>query len=251
MNCAKHPDLTASAFCRTCGKALCSNCTRDVRGVIYCEECLASRLGDTVPATPPPPYATVPPVGTPVVIRQGGGSPALAAILSLIPGVGQMYNEQYAKGLIFVLVFAALIQMADHVSGLFGLLIVGFYIYQIIDAYKTADARRFGLPLPDPFGLNDMLGGKSKPAYASAPAPVYVANPADPNAPPVAVAAAEAEPAKPGAPVGAIVLIGLGVLFLLDTFDFFRFDWFGRVWPVILIAIGVWVFIRRRDAAAK
>ena len=248
MNCAKHPDLTATAFCRTCGKALCPSCSRDVRGVIYCEECLANRLGDTVPATPPP-YATVPPVGTPVVIRQGG-SPGLAALLSFIPGVGQMYNEQYAKGLIFVLIFAALIQITDKVNGLFGLLIAGFYIYQIIDAYKTAEARRFGQPLPDPFGLNDMLGGKTKPAYGATAATTYVANPADPNAPPVAVPVDEA-PAKPGAPVGAIILIALGVLFLLDSFDWFRFDWFSRTWPVILIVIGVWIFIRRRDAAAK
>lgn len=249
MNCAKHPDVPASAFCRTCGKALCSNCARDVRGVIYCEECLASRLGDTVPPIAQPPYATVPPVGTPVVVRQGG-SPGLAALLSLIPGVGQMYNEQYAKGLIFVLVFAALIQITDHVSGLFGLLIAGFYIYQIIDAYKTAEARRLGLPLPDPFGLNDMLGGNRKAAYAT-PAPAYVANPADPNAPAVMVPPVEEVPAKAGPPVGAIILIGLGVLFLLDSFDLFRFDWFSRTWPVILIVIGVWIFIRRRDAAAS
>ncbi len=249
MNCAKHPDIPASAFCRTCGKALCSTCSRDVRGVIYCEECLASRLGDTVPPNAPP-YATVPPVGTPVVIRQGG-SPGLAALLSLIPGVGQMYNEQYAKGLIFVLIFAALIQITDHVNGLFGLLIAGFYIYQIIDAYKTAEARRFGQPLPDPFGLNDMLGGKSKPAYSTAPAATYVATPGDPNAPPVMVAPAEEVPEKSGAPVGAIILIALGALFLLDSFDLFRFDWFSRTWPVLLIVIGVWIFIRRRDAAAR
>ena len=248
MNCANHPELPASAFCRTCGKALCSTCTRDVRGVIYCEECLASRLGDTVPPTPPPPYATVPPVGTPVVIRQGG-SPGLAALLSIIPGVGQMYNEQYAKGLIFVLIFAALIQMTAHINGLFGLLIAGFSIYQIIDAYKTAEARRFGLPLPDPFGLNDMLGGKDKAAYSSAPAPVYATNPGDPTA--VPVAPVEEVPDKPGPPVGAIILVGLGVLFLLDSFDMFRFDWFSKTWPIILIVIGVWIFIRRRDAAAK
>lgn len=252
MNCAKHPDVTASAFCRTCGKALCSNCARDVRGVIYCEECLASRLGDTVP--PPPPYATVPPMATPVVVRQGG-SPGLAALLSLIPGVGQMYNEQYAKGLIFVLIFAALIQMADHVSGLFGLLIAGFYIYQIIDAYKTAEARRFGLPLPDPFGLNDMLGGQRKGAYASpvVPAAAAAAPMGEPvmGVAPAVMVPVEEEPQKVGAPVGAIILIGLGVLFLLNTFEWFRFDWFSRTWPIVLIVIGVWIFIRRKDAAAR
>ena len=251
MNCAKHPDVTASAFCRTCGKALCSTCSRDVRGVIYCEECLAGRLHDTVP--PNAPYATVPPVGTPVVVRQSG-SPGLAALLSLIPGVGQMYNEQYAKGLIFVLIFAALIQLADHVSGMFGLLIAGFYIYQIIDAYKTGEARRFGLPLPDPFGLNDMLGGQKKQAYANPPVATYAqtatGEPVAGVAPQVMVPVEE-EPQKAGAPVGAVILIGLGVIFLLNTFDWFRFDWFSKTWPVILIVIGVWIFIRRRDAATR
>lgn len=251
MNCAKHLDVTASAFCRTCGKALCPTCARDVRGVIYCEECLASRLHDTVPPTQAP-FATVPPMATPVVVRQGG-SPGLAALLSLIPGVGQMYNEQYAKGLVFVLIFAALIQLADHVNGLFGILIAGFYIYQIIDAYKTAEARRFGLPLPDPFGLNDMLGGSKKAAYANPPVAAYVSPTGEPvmGVAPQVVVPLEEEPEKVGAPMGAIILIGLGVIFLLNTFDWFHFDWFSKTWPILLIVIGVWIFIRRRDAAAK
>ena len=172
----------------------------------------------------------------------------MAALLSIIPGVGQMYNEQYAKGLIFVLIFAAIIQMTAHVNGLFGLLIGGFWIYQVIDAYKTAEARRFGQPLPDPFGLNDMLGGKDKAAYATAPAPAY-ASAGDPSA--IPVAPVEEVPEKQGPPVGAIILVGLGVLFLLDSFDMFRFDWFSKTWPLILIAIGVWIFIRRRETAAK
>jgi TM2 domain-containing membrane protein YozV len=254
MNCANHQDITASAFCRTCGKALCSTCSRDVRGVIYCEECIAHRLGDTVPQAPPPPYAGGPPVA-PVVVRPGSGNPVLAALLSIIPGVGQMYNEQYAKGLIFVLIYAALIQLISNGLGAIGgITIAGFYIFQIIDAYKTAKARQYGLPLPDPFGINDLLGGKNKPAYSNPPAQVYQPAGVDASGAPVAVApvqVAEEEPAKPGPPVGAIILIGLGVLFLLDSFGHFNFEWVGRFWPVILIVVGVWIFVRRRDAAAR
>ena len=44
MNCANHADASAVAYCRTCGKALCANCTRPVRGVIYCEDCLGARM---------------------------------------------------------------------------------------------------------------------------------------------------------------------------------------------------------------
>jgi len=45
MNCAVHTDVPATGFCRNCGKALCPQCTREVRGALYCEDCLAGLLG--------------------------------------------------------------------------------------------------------------------------------------------------------------------------------------------------------------
>ena len=65
MNCATHSDTAAVAFCRTCGKPLCNQCTRDVRGVIYCESCLAARLEGTAPAAGfvPPEQTVYPPMG--------------------------------------------------------------------------------------------------------------------------------------------------------------------------------------------
>ena len=66
MNCATHNDTAAVAFCRTCGKPLCGTCTRDVRGVIYCEPCLAARLEGTAPAAGfVPPQTTYQPVVDP------------------------------------------------------------------------------------------------------------------------------------------------------------------------------------------
>src|SRR5215469_9024326 len=122
MNCANHVEVPAVAYCRTCGKPMCSNCTRDVRGVIYCEECLASQMSGTTPL-PPGPGAPVAGATQPVIQE---GSPGLAAILGFIPGVGAMYNGEYTKGFIHVLIFASLIWAADHVSGLFGLGIAAF-----------------------------------------------------------------------------------------------------------------------------
>ena len=63
MNCATHSDTAAVAFCRTCGKPLCNQCTRDVRGVIYCEACLAARMEGTAPAAGfvPPTQTVYPP----------------------------------------------------------------------------------------------------------------------------------------------------------------------------------------------
>lgn len=46
-------------------------------------------------------------------------------------------------------------------------------------------------------------------------------------------------------PVGAFVLIGLGVLFLLNTFGWMHFDWVWRFWPLILIAVGIRVLMKR------
>jgi len=236
MNCANHADIPATAYCRTCGKPVCANCARDVRGVIYCEDCLASQVSGTMPP-PAQPGAVAP--ATPTVT---GGSPGLAALLGFIPGVGAMYNGEYAKGFIHVLIFATLIWATDHVSGMFGLAIAAFVIYMPIEAYQTAKAKLLGVPPPDPFGFNNLLGTRP-PAVAAAAAPAATGEaPANPGAPPPMAADI---PADNQIPVGAFVLIGLGVLFLLGTFGWMHFDWIGRLWPLILIAIGVRVLMKR------
>ena len=94
MNCANHPQNAVAAYCRTCGKALCTNCTRPVMGVIYCEQCLADRVGATVPPQnpyQPNPYA---PGVVRVVPVSSGPNPGLAGVLGAIPfGVGQDYGK--------------------------------------------------------------------------------------------------------------------------------------------------------------
>jgi hypothetical protein len=45
--------------------------------------------------------------------------------------------------------------------------------------------------------------------------------------------------------VGAVVLIVIGLVLLLQTLGIFESDWIGRAWPVILIGIGAWLLIRR------
>ena len=239
MNCANHPDVPAVAYCRTCGKPLCSACSRDVRGVIYCEECLASHLSGNVP---PPGSTAVPPGVEPPAETP---SPKLAAILGLIPGVGAMYNGEFAKGFIHVLIFATLIWMADNVNGIFGIAIAAFYIYMPIEAYKTARAKQMGLPAPDPFGFNNLFSSGPRPirapGFTPAPPPAGVAAGVVPETEPV-----QEEP-RSRVPVGAFILIGLGVLFLLDEMGALHFDWIWRFWPLILIAIGVRILMQRQQ----
>jgi hypothetical protein len=233
MNCANHVEVPAVAYCRTCGKPLCSTCTRDVRGVIYCEECLASQMSGTMPP-PPGPGAAAP--GSPPPVS--GSSPGLAALLGFIPGVGAMYNGEYTKGFIHVLIFASLIWATDHVNDLFGLGIAAFVLYMPIEAYQTAKAKMMGVRAPDPFGLNNLnLFGSNTPPAAAAGVPAGV---------PVEGQPVEEEYSGGSRiPVGAFVLIALGVIFLLEQFGWFHFDWFGRFWPVILIAIGIRVLMKR------
>src|SRR5580693_1328758 len=164
MNCANHPDREKVAFCQDCGKPLCQECVRTVGSSIYCEQSLAARLGGA--AVPPPSGAgtytytgnegglnynvsgTIPPPRIP-----GEPNPGLAALLGFIPGVGAMYNGQYAKGVVHLVVFAILVSLTNE-NGIFGLFIAGWVCYQVIEAHHTAKARRDGTPLPNPFGLN-------------------------------------------------------------------------------------------------
>ena len=233
MNCAVHTDTPAVAYCRTCGKALCENCKRDVMGAIYCEPCIAARLHGGQPTMPVTAPAAVTTTSSP--------SPPLAFFLGLIPGVGAWYNGQFVKGFIHVVIFVLLIVAADNISGFFGLLIAFFICYMAFDAYKTAEAIQKGLPMPDPLGLERMFGiQEHQPRVSSSPAAGGAAVPLATEPPPPAVQ-------RGNEPIGAIVLIVLGVLFLLTNIT--RFD-MHRFWPLILIGIGLWIGYKRTSGRA-
>lgn len=266
MNCVNHPEAAVAAYCQNCGKALCTDCVRPISGVIYCEQCLAAKLGfGQVSGNAPggSPGAAAPGVIPP----PEGPNPALATLLGFIPGVGAMYNGQFVKAIVHVLVFVVLIGITDNHS-IFGIFIAAWVFYQVFDANQTAKARRDGLPLPDPFGLNELgnkMGFHTPPGFGPRPSagpvpyqapftqtdtqtppagaqpftPVY-----DPYAPPPIPPEAELRAAR-REPIGAIVLIGLGMLFLFNTLGFLSFDWIGRGWPLLVIAIGAWLLIKR------
>src|SRR5271169_421830 len=164
MNCANHAGVSAIAYCRTCGKPLCSNCTRDVKGVIYCENCIAERLQGVQPVAPPPGEGFVAPAPVPIA-PSSGPNPALAGILAgFFPfGVGAVYTGQYAKGLAHLVIFTMLILGAstggEAMATVCGLGIAGFYFYQIIDSVRSARALQLGQAPPDPFGLGTTFGG--------------------------------------------------------------------------------------------
>jgi TM2 domain-containing membrane protein YozV len=200
MNCYKHPETSAVAFCRTCGKPLCQTCQRAVEGTIVCEEHAPQQI-----VAPPPP---------PPVRPSGDISPGLAFVLGLIPGVGAIYNSQYAKGIVHVVVFGLLISITSSgpISGyepLFGLLIAIWYFYMPFEAYHTARKRQLGEPV-DEFSSVFPL-----------------------------------RPHGVGFPMGPVVLIALGGIFLMNTMGIFRFEQIVRWWPVGLIVLGAYMLYCR------
>ena len=240
MNCANHADASAVAYCRTCGKALCANCTRPVRGVIYCEDCLGARMetgsastgtagfapgGYSTTTSPPGAAGYVPP-------PPGSGSgpnPTVAGILAgFFPfGVGAVYTGQYAKGLAHLAIFVLLIAGANAADsdrstalGVFcGIGIAFFWVYQIIDSVRSARAIQTAQPIPDPFGLATTFGGGGRVDASKIP-------------------------------TGAIVLILVGVLFMLHTMGWAEYG-LDRFWPLILIAVGAWLFARNWGALGR
>lgn len=199
MKCAIHPNADSVAFCGQCGRTMCNECKREVRGMLYCETCLAARLQSPLP----------PIMGT------AGPSPGLALALGFIPGVGAIYNGQVVKAMIQVLIFGSLIAFADRVGGpmdtVFGLGAAAFYFYMVIDSYQTARNKQLGQPTQEWFGIGDL---------------------------------------KWNAPVGAALLIGLGVIFLLDNLGIPVFRHITKFWPVLLIVIG-FLLLQRRMAGGK
>jgi TM2 domain-containing membrane protein YozV len=142
-------------FCQDCGKPLSQTTIRTVGTGVFCEPCLAARVGTTSPSSgysTAAPYASIPPQAA----TSGEPSPVMAAILGFIPGVGAMYNGQFAKGIVHLIIFAILVSLSDNVNGIFGLFVAGWVFYMAFEAYHTAIARRDGLPLPNAFGFNDI-----------------------------------------------------------------------------------------------
>jgi TM2 domain-containing membrane protein YozV len=228
MKCAVHPEADATGFCRNCGKPMCPACVRPVRDVLYCEDCLASILGhpgtaDPLGAAPVAsasagsaevpsqvPYSA----GSPSASASGAGAnPVLAFFLGFLPGLGAFYNEQYGKGMIFLAVFLAL-----FIAGVNGAMSGGAEaaLWLCISAlwiYMPIEALRTAQARRAGQPLSDPLDNFSR-----------------------------------HRPIGPILLIGAGILLLLNNFEWFQwFRFWEYFWPLLLIAIGVLMFRNRMD----
>jgi hypothetical protein len=230
--CANHPEKEAVAYCRMCGKPLCALCRLENFGAIYCAEHLPVTAGvpgnPGMPANPglnvsaPPVYdpafGTSPYVTSvtpsPYTAPVGHGSPALAIFLGAIPGVGAIYNGQYAKGLIHAVIFGLLVTIASQdgpVAPLVGILIAVWWFYMVLEAYHTARKRRLGIAVDEFSSLVNLHSHRV------------------------------------GFPIGAVVLIGAGMLLLLDSTGIIPLNRLIRYWPIGLILLGVYMLYSRME----
>ena len=231
MNCQNHPEVPATAYCRSCGKPVCEQCRRDAFGTVYCEEHAPAPAAEPseFAAPPPPPYtppvyahpAGVPPLAAPASsYAYANVSPGLALFLGLIPGVGAIYNGQYAKGMVHAIVWGVLMSIADSraahgMEPVFGMSVVAWMAYMAFEAYHTARKRRMGEPVDEYSSLVNLRGRNDQ------------------------------------IPVAAVALIILGILLLLHTLDLLDFERVARFWPVLLIAAGVYLLYGRFAGRAE
>ena len=194
-----------TAYCRSCGKPLTEDTVRVALGTVYCEEHLPKQ-------TPPVPQAGSP--YTAPNLPNPGVSPGLAFLLGLIPGVGAIYNGQYAKGLVHVLILGMLISInssdtVGELGPLFGMLTAVFWFYMAFEAYHTARKRQAG-ELVDEFSSLVQIKGE-----------------------------------RHGFPVLPVALISLGIVFLLNNLGVLRLRFIMQFWPVVLILAGGWMLYTR------
>ena len=223
MNCVNHPEVPVAAYCRVCGKGLCAECRRFALGTVYCDEHLpVPAAGAPGAARPVDPLYPDSPFTSPGYVTPSGlnsSHPGLALILGFIPGVGAIYNGQYAKGLIHAVVFGLLVSIVSSGSTrgwepLFGILIAVWVFYMAFEAYHTARKRRDGETVDEFSSLIDLQSSRT------------------------------------GFPVGAVLLIGLGFLLLLTTTDYLPIERIIRYWPVLVILLGVYLLYSRMENRA-
>ena len=183
--------------------AFCRAC-----GKALCEDCRRVAGGTVYCAEhAPEPGASAPPAEPYRTSPPAGPThPGLAFVLGFIPGVGAIYNGQYVKGLVHALIFGLMVSIlesnaADGLEPLVGILLAAFIIYMAFEAHHTAQQRQRGESVDEFSSVFHARQGHSS--------------------------------------TGAVALIIIGAVFLLNTLDIVELRHVLRFWPVLLIALGV------------
>ncbi len=135
MNCFYHQVTLANTRCRACGHPLCPACDHRVKGFTYCQDCIVAGVEGRTSGAQPPRYTEI-------------KSPGIAALLSLIPGLGSAYNGLIIKALVHFAVVVGLWEVNDLFDSiLFGWAGFAFYVYSIFNAFQDAKRLNAGADL--------------------------------------------------------------------------------------------------------
>jgi hypothetical protein len=277
MDCVNHSGVNAAAYCQNCGKALCQACVRKGSGgQIFCEPCWVAWQGAQRPYFPPPgaggpsPWLAatlgwIPGVGA---MYNGQFIKGLVhvAIFAVLVSASHVYGVfgLFVMAWIFYQVFdayhtARARRDGDPLPDPLGLnelsnsILVGMRPPQgppqgagTAGANQAPNQPPYQPPYQTPYQTPYQSPYQSPYQGPYAPPPPGPAGPGFPPVPPIP----PIPPMPPmhwrrREPIGAVILIGLGVLFLLGQFDWFSWRIFHFSWPLLLIGLGVWLIIRR------
>jgi hypothetical protein len=146
-------------------------------------------------------------------------SPGLAAFMSLMPGLGQVYVGYYQQGFINILVVASMITILTlklrALTPMVALFMAFYWLYNIVDAGRRAAYYNRALA---------GLGPESLPEDMSLPG-------------------------GKGSLLGGSLLVGFGLIFLLHTKFDMPLNWLEEWWPVGLLVVGGYlVYAHFREA---
>ena len=179
------------------------------------------------PEAPPPPTPAAQPQPAAGYAVPGGlagrtrglqhKSPVVACLLSLMPGVGQIYIGYYKLGFIHNVVFSTTIALLANSGGrnpltpVLGIFLAFFFIYNVVDAGRRAVFYNLALDGVDGIELPSMN---------------------------VSV------PSLGGSVAGGLALMGIGAALLANTRFGISLDWIEEWWPAAPILVGAYLLIK-------
>lgn len=153
------------------------------------------------------------PQDNPMLLQRRRKLPFLAGLLSLLPGLGQIYVGYYRRGFTQVLLVAAVMtilaseSIVDGLEPFFGMFIAFLWLYSVIDAWRLANL------------YNDALAGLG----------------------PEDLRQELAQVGRRGSIAGGAVVILVSFLALLHTRFGMPLDWLRDWWPLAPIGFGVYL----------
>ena len=141
-------------------------------------------------------------------------SPVLAALMSIMPGLGQCYVGYYQQGFVNILVVVSIItilkQDIEPIQPFFGLFLAFFWLFNMVDAARRAMFYNEALAGLRPMDMPDKIQF----------------------------------PSRHGTLAGGVVLILLGGILFAHTRFGMPLEWVGRWWPMAFILGGGYLIYR-------